>query len=303
MLSNAEIADRLMSLSQLLSAQKENPFKVKAYRRAAKTIRTLSESVDELVRADADLTEYSGVGKAISSAIREIVLSGSLEQLEKLRSEASPEVAAISEHPQLDPARVLRIFKKLKISSIAALRGRLDSGEVREKLGARIDQHVRRALSGSHEILLYDADPLAASIEDFLLTKCALTRAEVTGEYRRKVEVIGDLSYQIETVDFPAVVSKVEQFGGRTELLSSSETTALFKLSSGIVLSLEAANKDKWGLALIASTGSEEHLAKLHAARPSSMSRNIQSPLPDGGRGVPQARPAIHRTRTPRGSR
>jgi Helix-hairpin-helix domain len=54
MLSNAEIADRLASLAQLLSAQKENPYKVKAYRRAAAKIRTLSESIDELVRNDAD---------------------------------------------------------------------------------------------------------------------------------------------------------------------------------------------------------------------------------------------------------
>ena len=52
-LSNAEIADRLASLAQFLSAQKENPYKVKAYQRAAAKIRTLSESVDELVRENA----------------------------------------------------------------------------------------------------------------------------------------------------------------------------------------------------------------------------------------------------------
>src|SRR6478672_12306108 len=83
-LSNAEIADRLMSLAQLLSTQKENPFKVKAYRRAAKTIRALPDSVEELVHRDLDLTEYSRIGKGISSAIREIVLSGSLRKLESL---------------------------------------------------------------------------------------------------------------------------------------------------------------------------------------------------------------------------
>jgi DNA polymerase (family 10) len=95
-----------------------------------------------------------------------------------------------------------------------------------------------------------------------------VTRAAATGEYRRKLEVIGELSFLIQTADFPAVLSKVAQFGGRTEFLSSSEGRALVKLSSGIVLNLEAANKDKWGLALIASTGSEEHLTKLQAARP-----------------------------------
>jgi hypothetical protein len=75
-LSNAEIADRLASLAQLLSTQKENPFKVKAYRRAAAKVRTLSESVDEPVRDGSDLTEFAGIGAAISGAIREIVLTG-----------------------------------------------------------------------------------------------------------------------------------------------------------------------------------------------------------------------------------
>ena len=57
-LSNAEIADRLAGLAQLLSTQKENPYKVKAYHRAAARIRSLSESLDELVREDADLTQF-----------------------------------------------------------------------------------------------------------------------------------------------------------------------------------------------------------------------------------------------------
>ena len=82
-LSNADIADRLASLAQLLSAQKENPYKVKAYQRAAAKVRTLSESVDELVRSDADLTQYAGIGDAIGSAIREIVLTGDVGEAGK----------------------------------------------------------------------------------------------------------------------------------------------------------------------------------------------------------------------------
>src|ERR1700680_4520313 len=84
-LSNADVADRLASLAQLLSTQKENPYKVKAYQRAAAKIRTLSESIDELVRDGSDLTEYAGIGQAIASAVREIILTGTLGKLEKLR--------------------------------------------------------------------------------------------------------------------------------------------------------------------------------------------------------------------------
>src|SRR5438309_1063752 len=86
-LSNAEIADRLASLAQLLSSQKENPYKVKAYQRAATRIRNLSESLDEMVRDDEDLTSFAGIGEAIASAIREIVTTGTLGKLEKLRAQ------------------------------------------------------------------------------------------------------------------------------------------------------------------------------------------------------------------------
>ena len=90
-LSNAEIADRLAGLAQLLAAGKESTYKIKAYQRAAAKIRTLSESVEELVREDADLTVYAGIGEKISQAIREIVETGTLGKLERLRSEAAPD--------------------------------------------------------------------------------------------------------------------------------------------------------------------------------------------------------------------
>jgi DNA polymerase (family X) len=137
-LSNAQVADRLASLAQLLSTQKGNPYKVKAYQRAAAKIRTLSESLAELVRDDTDLTRYAGIGEAIASAIREIVLTGTLGRLEKLRTQASPELASISEYPRLDPKRVLRIYKKLSISSVEALREKLESGGIETTLGLRM---------------------------------------------------------------------------------------------------------------------------------------------------------------------
>src|SRR5881392_3544253 len=97
-LSNAEIADRLASLAQLLSSQKENPYKAKAYRRAAAKIRTLSESLYELVREEVDLTRYAGIGEGIASAIREVVLTGTLRKLDTLRAQASPALASVSQH-------------------------------------------------------------------------------------------------------------------------------------------------------------------------------------------------------------
>ena len=117
-LSNAEIADRLAGLAQLLSSEKENRYKAKAYQRAAAKIRTLSESVEDLVRQDSDLTVYDGIGEAISHAVQEIVRTGTLRTLEALRASAPPELAELSNYPRLDPKRVFRAYKKFGISSV-----------------------------------------------------------------------------------------------------------------------------------------------------------------------------------------
>ena len=262
-MSNAEIADQLASLAQLLSAQKENPYKVKAYQRASAKIRTLSESIDELVHEGGDLTAYAGIGEGIGSAIREMVLTGALGKLEKLRSQASPEIGSINDYPRLDPKRVLRTYKKLNISSVEGLREQLENGEIERKLGRRMAQHVRQGLTGTHAMLLYRADELRVAVEDFLIGKCGVRRAEVAGDYRRRVEVLEEIAFVVQTDDFPALISKLERYGGGTPLLQASKDTALFALSSGILLRVHAATQADWGTALILCTGSKAHLRKL----------------------------------------
>jgi DNA polymerase (family 10) len=264
-LSNAEIADRLAGLAQILSTQKENPYKVKAYHRAAARIRTLSESLDDLVREGADLTQFPGIGQAIASAIREIVLTGKLGKLERLRVQAAPEVARLADYPRLDPKRVLRVYKKLKISSIEELREKLESGEIESALGLRMAQHVRQGLTEAHAMLLYRADGLRDAIEEFLFAKCGVKAAQVVGACRRRVEVIDELAFVIQTDDFPSLVRRMQRYGGRMALLESSADGAVFALAAGITLRLHVCCSRDWGLSLIAETGSEAHLEKLEA--------------------------------------
>src|SRR5579883_1725249 len=264
-LSNAEIADRLASLAQLLSAQKGNPYKVKAYRRAAARIRTFAESLDEMVRDEADLTRFGGIGEGIAAAVREIVLTGTLAKLEKLRGQATPALADLSAYPRLDPKRVMRIYKKLGISSVDELKSRLENGAIEKALGPRLAQHVRQGVTQTHAMLLYHADDLRDAIEAFLVGTCKARRAEAAGDYRRRVEVIEELVFVIETDDFPGVVARMQRYGGRTPLLQLQAQMALFALSSGIRLRLQRATKKDWGFHMVACTGSRAHLRKITA--------------------------------------
>ncbi len=262
-LSNAEIADRLFSLARMLQVEKANPYKIRAYRRAADVIRELGESVDELVRSNADLRVYGGIGEAISAAIREIVETGTLKSLDKLRSSASPELVGLSAHPRLDPQRVFRIYKKLCISTVEALRSALDSGLIERTFGSRMALHVRHGLVDTSVILLYHAHPLCKSIEEFLLNKAGAERVQVAGDYRRRVEIVGRLDFLIHVHDFGKVVEAMKSYGGRTSLVELRATTASYSLPSGPLLCLERVQKKNWGLALIRNTGSAAHLRKL----------------------------------------
>jgi DNA polymerase (family 10) len=261
--SNAEIADKLASLAQLLSHRKENFYRAKAYRRAAVKLRNRSESLADMVRNEEDLTQFAGVGDVIAGAIRELVLTGTIEQLETLRTQASPDVVELSSHPRLDPRRVLRIYKKLKISTIDSLREALNSGAIEKAFGLRMAQHVRQGLAETQAMLLHRADDLCAAVEEFLLDRCHVRRADVVGDYRRRTDIIEELAFLVDADDFAQVVDRVTRYGGRSPLLESSKTEATFALPAGILLRLTCASKSGWGDALVATTGSEKHLSKL----------------------------------------
>lgn len=262
-LSNAQIADRLSSLAQMLTIEKANPYKIRAYRQAAALIRGLGESVDELVRNHADLRVYAGIGDAISGAIQEIVETGTLKSLEKLRANSSPELVELSAYPRLDPRRVVRVYKKLGISTVEALRSALESGKIDRVFGAGMAQHVRFGLVETRTILLYHAHPLCASIMDFLVNKAGAERVEAVGDYRRRVEVIARLDLLVQARTFAKVVETMQRYGGGTSLIDRTETTATYSLPTGPLLCLQAVKKKQWGLALIRGTGSTTHLRKL----------------------------------------
>ena len=193
-----------------------------------------------------DLRFYVGIGEAIAAAIREIVLTGRLGKLERLRAGASPELAGINSYPRLDPKRVLRVYKKLGIASVEALREKLDSGEIETALGLRMAHHVRQGLTEAHAILLYRADDMRPAIEEFLIDKCGVRRVEAAGDYRRRVEVIEEIAFVIETGDFSSVVAQLQRFGGRTPLLKAGANEAVLALSAGILLCVRAAAKEDW---------------------------------------------------------
>jgi len=97
-------------------------------------------------------------------------------------------------------------------------------------------QHVRQGLTETHAMLLYKADDLREAVEEFLLDKCGVRAVALVGDCRRRVEIIEELAFVVETDDFAGVIAKLEHYGGRTPLVSASKDDAVLAMSSGILL-------------------------------------------------------------------
>ncbi|HET7537584.1 MAG TPA: PHP domain-containing protein, partial [Candidatus Didemnitutus sp.] len=246
-------------------AKGENPYKVRAYRRAAQTIRGLRKSVDRMVRSGADVTRFPGIGKGVAAAVREITLNGTPGQLEMLLVEPTPEIAATNEYPALDPKRVARIFRKLKINTVSGLKRKLADGSIRAVFGVRMEDHVRHALSDSIALLLDDADILAAEIQKFLQQRCGVTRADLAGDIRRRVETITEIVFLVETADFPGTVRRLSLFRGGIDPVKVGERDAIFQIPASVLLIIRGATNENWGTALATATGSAAHLKELKA--------------------------------------
>lgn len=263
--SNAAIADYLRRYAAVLSVEGADRFKLKAYRRAAETIEGLSEPVAALVSRGSDLTEFPGVGKAISGILLEIVKTGQLERLNQTTAKLPPEQVELITRPALDPKRVTRIYKKLGIHSLRELRHELETGRIRELFGSRMDYHVRRGFDDRPRHLLWAIDDVALKIEEYLHGLSSVTKVAAVGSLRRRQDTVGDLNFLVAGKSATAVFRQFAAFGAVQFVESCGQQEHAFKLSSGITVRLKWTQADEWGLALVLATGSAAHLTALKA--------------------------------------
>ncbi|MFA5922003.1 MAG: helix-hairpin-helix domain-containing protein [Methylococcaceae bacterium] len=122
MVKNKEIASKLREIASLLDEQKANPFRVNAYLSAAKTIGTMAEAVEDLVRREGfpALLEIPGIGEGIARSINEFVVTGRMSRLESLQTGHDP-IALFEQIPGIGPRSAHRIIETLHIDTLEAL--------------------------------------------------------------------------------------------------------------------------------------------------------------------------------------
>src|SRR5881628_1605620 len=199
-MQNPDIARLFDEVADLLEIQDANPFRVRAYRNAARTIRDFPESLADLVRAGTkDLTEIPGIGEDLAEKIAEIVGTGALKLHRQLAAKLPAGLLDLLRIPGLGPKRVKLLYKKLKVKSAADLAAALDKGRIQKLkgFGPKIEEKMRAGLgqaqAAERRMLLNEAETQATAVVAYLEAGGGIRQMEVAGSYRRRRETIGDL--------------------------------------------------------------------------------------------------------------
>lgn len=261
-ISNAEIADRLLELGQLLGNEGENRFKVKAYRNAAVAVRRYPRKAADIAARGEALTQIPGVGKGIASAITELLSSGSLARAEELNARLPPGAAEISRVAGISIRDATRVVHVLGVSSMAQLRRKMSSKRTMETLGVRLTQALRQTASQDPRVLWTQASEAVESFLKYLEAAPGVARVQPAGSYRRRMETVGTLRFVVMTARPRAAYSALRAHAG-LEHVADKKDVITARFSHGPRVVIRVAPDDEWGDAVVEETGSAAHLKEV----------------------------------------
>jgi DNA polymerase (family 10) len=263
---NSEIADMFDQLAELLEIREENPFRIRAYRNAARVIRGHSRSMAELVESGADLDRLPGVGKDLAGKIATIVRTGRLPLLERLRARVPAPLLEMTRIEGLGPKRAKALYRALRIRSLEDLQRAARSGRIRELagFGARteqlIGQRAARAASAERRVKLVDAEDIVAPLVEHLRSARGVDAVEVAGSYRRRRDTVGDLDVLVSASrGARAIMDAFVSYEDVVEVLAKGTTRATVRLRPGVQVDVRVVRPESFGAALHYFTGSKAH--------------------------------------------
>lgn len=284
-MTNKELAEVLTQIADLLEIKGEVVYKVQAYRRVANTLAEYSPELAETRKSAGKLPKIPGVGEAIAQKLEELLATGHLVFLEKLKQEVPPGVAEMLRVPDVGPRRAALFWKDLGITTVAELEAAARAGKLRdlagmgEKSEAKIIAGIEMRRRASNRIPLGQAWPIAQDMLRFLRGLPGVEIADSAGSLRRMRSTIGDLDFLVgaDETRAEAIMQAFVRHPKVVRVLVQGSTKTSVELSGGLQADLRVLPPARFGTLLQYFTGSKEHnvrLRELALSRGFSLSEN-----------------------------
>lgn len=265
-MNNVRIAEAFDLIADLLEFQGANPFRVRAYRNGARTVRDYSEQMESIVGdPDRKLTDIQGLGKDLADKIVTLCSGAPLPMLEELKAQVPQSVLTLLRIPGLGPKKAALLYSELKIATLDELRQACEAQQVRKLkgFGAKTEEVILAGIGLAETIDVRltwaDADKFAQAIRRWMRDCPAVERLEVAGSYRRGRDTIGDLDFLAISSQPEIVMDRFAAFPDATTIIGRGPTKISLRLADGLQVDLRVVPAESFGAALQYFTGSKDH--------------------------------------------
>lgn len=286
---NSQASLKLERLADLLELAEANPYRVRAYRRAARIVADLPEELRDILARGGDLQDLPGIGERLAAVLRRLVETGELPELDRLEQSRDRGLEELLAVPHVSPRRARALNRSLGVGSLADLREAARQGRLRRVPGLtrRVEQGILEGLReavGGRRHLRVELRLIAGALTEALRAVESVTAVEPAGSYRRRRETVRDLRFVAAAAPGSAVVDRFVEQDEVAEVLRRAPAEAAVRLRSGVEASLRAVLPERYGGVLLWETGSRAHVDDL-AAR--AAARGLR--FDEGGLSVPCA--------------
>ncbi|HEU4355435.1 MAG TPA: DNA polymerase/3'-5' exonuclease PolX [Actinomycetota bacterium] len=255
----------LLEYADLLSIVSEDPFKHRAYEKAARAVGGHPADIGTL-----DLNgilAIPSVGKSIGEKVHEFLQTGSIAALEELRAQIPEGVRGMMAVPGLGPKKALILYQQLGISNVEELGHAVQTHQLAglKGFGEKTEENIRRGIERSRtsgeRVLVSVAMDLAEYFLERLGDRSDVRRIAYAGSLRRMAETIGDLDLLIAARerDAPAIMDAFTATDVVSGVIAKGETKSSVLTRSGLQVDLRVIAPEAWGAAMIYFTGSKPH--------------------------------------------
>lgn len=262
---NADIAAIFEEIADLLEIQGANPFRVRAYRNAARTVGEFGRDLAAMIARGQALPKIPGIGEDLARKIHEIASTGKSSFLEQLHKELPESITELLHIPGLGPKKVKALYERIRVDSLEDLRAAAQAGRIRELpgFGEKTERHILEALAVRRDSTRRFKRPVAAQYAEALAatlrTLPGVTQVEIAGSYRRCCETVGDIDLLVTARDSVPVMARFTGYDEVAEVLSQGGTRASVVLKRGLQVDLRVVAEASYGAALAYFTGSKAH--------------------------------------------
>lgn len=263
---NEDIARVFDHVADIYELKNDNPFRIRAYRNAARVLRGLPIEVGEMLRQGEDLDEFPGIGEDLAEQIAEIAHTGRLARLEEIAATTPPLALELTRLPGIGPRRAMRLCKELPARTIDDVRRAARSGKIRalSGFGPKFEQSLLDKLTTApHQkdkrFKLAAVQGHANALLSYLGRAPGFLRGEIAGSFRRRKESVGDLDIIVAARDAQAIIDRFTRFPEVARVVSAGTTRAAVTLRSGLQIDIRVVAKESYGAALVYFTGSKAH--------------------------------------------